>query len=466
MDDKRVLERIRRRVGRFIAAEGLLNSGDEVLVACSGGPDSTALLDILVHLRDQLGIGMRVAWFDHGLRGAEASSAEAAAVEQLAVLARTTLMKGRWKRAGGVRASEEAARNARHSFLARRASEAGCNRIAFGHTLDDRAETILLDLARGSGLAGLATMPPFDKNPVSQHGAPVVRPLLQLRRRETRAYVQATGLPCVSDATNDDPRFSRNLVRQQVLPGLEAINPRAVEALARAGDAAREAEAHLSAEALTLFQQAMLGESPLRLDVLALKRAGPALLKRTLVLGAAVSHWNAPNAAQLDHVAALVERERGSYSLEGGVVEVSAGQVVFRPTGERGSLVTVPAAVLEIPGSCRFGPYELCAEIVTPSAAPTGPWQATVDVGDARRLLARSWQPGDRVQLLGMQGSRKLQDLFTDAHLAAQEREFRPVVCLGEEIVWVGGFRQAHAFRVSEQTSRAVRLSATSSSEG
>ena len=219
------------RVLRTIAAHALLERGDHVLVAVSGGPDSMALLHVLWEARERLGVTLEVAAVDHGLRDV---AAEIDLVrERAAALELPFSVVGVEVRREPRRASlQDAARRARLAALARLADERRAGRIALGHHADDQAETVLFRIVRGTGLRGLAGIP--------YRRDPFVRPLLDVRRAEILQYLARRSIPHAADPSNADPRFARARIRHQLLPLLAGENPRVAEALiALAGEARR-----------------------------------------------------------------------------------------------------------------------------------------------------------------------------------------------------------------------------------
>ncbi|MDQ1558405.1 MAG: tRNA(Ile)-lysidine synthase [Pyrinomonadaceae bacterium] len=215
------------------------SDGRVVVVAVSGGADSTALLLALDELKraGRLRLTLKVAHLDHELRG-EAGALDARFVEELAGALGYEAIIGRapvGRRARATRDNlEQAARRERYEFLARAAREWEARAVAVAHTVEDQAETLLLALLRGSGARGLGAMRacrPFDER---DDGLLLVRPLLDwARRAETQEYCASRGVSVRPDAMNEDERFARVRVRRQLLPLLETFNPRAVETLAR-----------------------------------------------------------------------------------------------------------------------------------------------------------------------------------------------------------------------------------------
>lgn len=290
------------------------------LVACSGGPDSQALLHLLWTLRAEHGCALTAAGVDHGLRaeaGAELGIAGSLA-QSLAipfVCLRVAVRSG---------ASVQAqAREARYASLLACAAERGAERIAVGHTLDDQAETVLARVLRGTGIEGLAAIEP-------QRADGVIRPLIDAERSQVHAYVREHGLAHALDPSNQDPRFLRVRVRAELLPRLQRENPRLNQALAHLADDAREA-----AHALTQQADALLSQARSNVNIL---REAPGPLRRRalrrwveLALGVALRR---------EHIVAL-ERMLwvgGEVRLPGSVSARldESGSMAFSPVEKRG----------------------------------------------------------------------------------------------------------------------------------
>ncbi|HLF71648.1 MAG TPA: tRNA lysidine(34) synthetase TilS, partial [Dehalococcoidia bacterium] len=206
-DALRLRRRIESKLRRHVSDNGVLDGDGRLLLAVSGGSDSTALLLLLLELTKRRPGRIAVAHFDHALRGAAASKRDAAFVRELAQSCGVPF----YSRRGDVRARaktdrisiEEAARRERYEFLARAAREAGCDAVATGHTASDQAETVLLHILRGAGLEGLAAMSPRAAWPFAgQEGLSLLRPLLWLTGAETRAYCGAAGVTPIEDESN------------------------------------------------------------------------------------------------------------------------------------------------------------------------------------------------------------------------------------------------------------------------
>ena len=416
---------VRAAVLAFVREHDLLPPGP-VVVAVSGGADSTALLLLLSSLAPQLGLDLHVAHFDHRLRP-RASARDAQYVADLAQQHGATIRIGRADRAPK---SEDDARELRYAFLRRAAREVGATRIATGHTRDDQAETVLLHATRGSGLAGLAGMRP------QRDG--IVRPLLVIGRDETESVCTEAGISPREDRTNADPKYARNRIRHTVLPELERINPQARAALARLADAAAtvaDARAHAAEQTLAA---ATTGEG------IALDRLDASLRDEVLALAWTRSTSRTLAARHRTALATLAAARDGSASLDlpGGRavreygtlrIELPAAPGVGRP--EEARLVRLVRLV--------WGhPVDWAGWTITLSdRAPAGA-RLKAPAPTHGDLVVRGRRPGDR---LAGRLRIKVQDLFTDAKVPARARASHPLVATGSgEVWWVVGLKHAN----------------------
>jgi tRNA(Ile)-lysidine synthase len=248
---------ISSKVRRTVRERELLKAGDHVLVACSGGPDSTVLLHVLHQLRRELGVTLSVASIDHALRPEAASE-----VERVGAFAKELGVPFYPLRVEVTRqgASIQAqARQLRYQALREIAASRGASIIAVGHTQDDQAETVLARMLRGAGLRGLGGIEP-------RRADGVVRPLLDCGRSEVRAYALERALPFVDDPSNHQRAFERVRIRHEVLPALLREDPRIVEHLSALSDEVAEVNAYLDEQ---LPELPMAGERFIPAEALA-----------------------------------------------------------------------------------------------------------------------------------------------------------------------------------------------------
>lgn len=420
----------------------LLPVGARVLVAWSGGPDSTALLHLVLALRDERRLSVVAAHFDHGLRP-ESADIAARCADRAGRLG-VELRCGRPERP--LPRSQEALRAGRYAFLRRVADEERAARVATGHQADDQAETVLFRLVRGTGLRGLAGIP-------LRRGR-LVRPLLSLRAGELRAWLDGRGIPYETDPANSDPRWARVRVRTRLLPALAAPGEDPVPALLRVADRAAACEAALEAAAAGLRQRVVLGRTPdgrLRLDRAGLLAAPPELRARLL---RALSRESGARLRRGGTRAGIEFMSRGS---SGARVDLGGGLRLERAFGEiRLARAGGPGAAEPGPGSADAGlaigtrPGAGIAEVGGRSVAvrwrlePTSAGVPGAGTGRVALPVApehlplrlRSWRPGDRMRTSG--GTRKLKKLFVEARVPREERGRRLVLADRQgRVLWV-----------------------------
>jgi tRNA(Ile)-lysidine synthase len=459
-DAVRLRKRIEGTVRRFMAEQTLWPEGGRLLVAVSGGPDSTALLLILARLAKRRAASLVAAHFDHRLRDEEAGQAEREVVEKLAAATAVPLITGAGEVQGRAKQErlsiEEAARVERYEFLARAAREAGCISVATGHTASDQAETVLMHVLRGTGLSGLGGMGPLTAWPFGVHeGLSLIRPLLKVPREDTAAYCQASGVEPVEDQTNASTVFLRNRVRHELMPSLRTYNPQIEASLVRLADSARSDVGYLEGVAKGAIETHD-GVVQVSRDLMA---CWPASLRRNGLRLALESAAGDGQGFEELHVAALerlvLEGRTGDrLDLPRGVrAELARTALELLPVGTptREALPTEPVR-LAIPGEMSFGPLMVSAKTSVPQGFTRG--MASVELDCAMKaevdaetlgseLEVRRWRPGDRFQPLGMTGTTKLQDFFVDAHVRRGERNAVPIFETERGIVWVGGLRIA-----------------------
>jgi len=271
-----VRDRVFPAVRRAIVTHRLLEPGEGVVVAVSGGADSVVLLHCLLRLRADWSLTLHVAHFDHGLR--EGSHRDARFVEELATSWDVPVTTDAWTREGGPKRSLQAeARRARYRFLGEVAAGLGAAKIALAHHRDDQAETVLLHLLRGSGLRGLRGMLPL-------RDGRLIRPLLQVGREEIERYAKAYRLSFVEDPSNRDLRYLRNRLRWNLMPVLRReYNPSLPRTLARMAAVVAEEEAYLAERAREAFEAlAKVEGTRVCLDLASLRALAPALRRRVI----------------------------------------------------------------------------------------------------------------------------------------------------------------------------------------
>jgi tRNA(Ile)-lysidine synthase len=465
-------ERVCRTIDRF----GLLPPGARAVVAASGGADSTALVCLLRDAAPRLGIELAgLVHFNHMLRGA-ASDADEQFCREMADRLAIGFESGR----GDVRAAarqwktsvEDAGRRLRYHFFAEAMSRLGASHLAVGHTRDDQAETLLLNLLRGAGTTGLSGMPVC-------RGA-IVRPLLDCTHQELVEWLSASGVPYREDESNGDRRYLRNRLRHDVLPLLCAVVPSAPAALARAAEITRADGEYLDGLAADAFERLVRepGNGALLVDLDALVGMPTALARRIAHL--ALGHRAGGRHVGFEHVERLIALARGELvgplKLPGQRAELTGnGELMLTSVLGRGVREEKVAsssgnsfrAPLSIPGEALVDDHrEVSSELrlgglVAADFTSTNadPMTAVLDADLVSGLAVRFRRPGDRFRPLGLVGHKTLQDFFIDRKVPRIERGRTPLVVDGDNrVVWVAGHAISDDFRVSERTRAVVIL--------
>ena len=407
-----------------IRDRALLAGGERVLVAVSGGPDSTALLHSLVHLAPRLNIELAAAVVDHGLRPESAAEAGLVAERCRTLGIRCEILTVDVKAACRPHVSlQEAARNVRLKALQETAARLGCALVALGHTADDQAETVLFRIVRGTGLSGLGGIP-------YQRGI-LIRPLLDVRRKGIMAFLAKRRIPFIEDPSNANRHYTRVRIRLDLLPLLRRENPRVVDALLLLAQDARAISS---------------GAPASMLDLTSVPRRAAALIQRMAVQGQGTRRVSVPQ----------------------GEVVVSYGNVEFRPRGGVGrdsSPRSTESVRVDGPGLYYLpGRGDGCALKLEEGRHPAPPPDGAA-VFDAARIVrpleVRAWRPGDRLRPRGGRGSRKVSDLFVDAKIPRELRRELPVLATADgTILFVPGVRPSEVGRPQDGTQHwlAVRV--------
>ena len=446
------------------AAHDMFASGAPVVAMVSGGADSVALLRALAG--GALAVGpLSVLHVDHMLRGA-ASDADAEFVRSLSdaigVPCRTVSADvAAFAEESGINL-EDAGRRVRYreaeAELDRRCAEAGVppesGRIVTAHTFDDRAETVLMRLAQGTGAGGLLALP--------YRRGRIVRPLLDCTRSDVLSYLGGLGQDWREDATNRDTTRLRARVRADLMPTFRGINPRFDDAMCRTLAVLSDEDEQLDGIARDVaVRSAEFRDGELRIDRASLAACPRATARRTLRI---VLFDSFPEASRLEfeHLEAIrdgIVDDAFARDLPGGLrAYTEYGTLVI--SREAGAPTPMAPCLLEVPGSVDLGD----AGVITatpggPREVDRGPMTVIIDAGDVQGPLeVTSPRPGDRMRPFGMTGSRKLQDVLTDAKVPVRSRPRVPVVRDGERIVWVAGVRSSEDYRVGPATEKTVRL--------
>lgn len=391
----------------FLKEQALLSPGDSVIAAVSGGADSVAMLFALYLLRDELGITLEAAHFNHHLRGAE-SDRDEAFVTDFCGRYDIPLHLGSGRIVPGKKGLEAAARDARYAFLRRLPGK-----VATAHTADDNAETVLMRLIRGTGLKGLGAIAPVSGN--------VIRPMLTVTRDDVEAFLEEYALPHVEDSSNGTDDFLRNRIRHGILPLMRAENPRIGENLSAMALLLRQDEACL---------QAMIPEEQMP-DVSRLKAMEPALRRRALERFLKAQGVREPEQIHILQAEQLLYHWNPSAAMQfpGGV---TIGRQYDRLVRLE-CAPELPETRLSVPGETCIGGKRFVSEYATDLEERPD----SVLVCPVGALTVRSRRSGDIMRLPG--GTRSLKKMYIDRKIPASQRAAVPVLADDRGVLAVFG---------------------------
>ena len=442
----------------------MILNGERMLVAVSGGLDSTVLLDVLHRLSEELSFDIVVGHVDHGLRGA-ASAQDAAFVQGLAESHELTSVQHRLteseldqQRSHG---REGAARRARLDALRTLAAKAGATRIALGHTLDDHAETIIYRLARGAGPTGMMGIPPVRM--------PFIRPLLRTPRSDVHAYAVERKLTWREDASNSDLSYARNRIRHRILPELQLLNPRIVEALGRNALLLANLD-----EVVAFFVEEWMTHLRIELDNsdLSLCRSElvtlPVAVLRLMLREGVRQARGDLNGIELTHIEAIrrlvtSRRAHGELSLPDLHVRMQGDALTISPSSHSAAVPSIVAVDL---GETRLSNSNLILELeilpmadVDMESVQSDCW---IEAADADRVVLplrlRTRQTGDRFAPLGLGREIKLKDFLINEQAPYFDRDSIPLLCDSNAIIWVVGMRLSDTVKLSDRTQQVLLM--------
>lgn len=444
----------------------MLQAGDRVLIALSGGPDSVALTHALLGLRDEMHLTLGAFHLNHLLRGSD-SDGDEQFVRELAkkweiecVTERLDVASYAEERSLSL---ETAAREIRYQRLREYAGRKGFNRIALAHQADDQTETVLLNLLRGAGTKGLTGIPPVRGS--------IIRPLLEVSRGEIMDYLKENDLIWREDATNEQPLFRRNKIRLELLPYLrKEYNPSVDKALRQTADILREEEDLLRQISQDAFGRLMkkgseeAGRKAIVLPVSGLLELPLAVLRRVLRLSwqELTGQEHDLDYGQTDLICRELRKAADDRTITvcpGNVrVSVCRGQLIWRfaerrkdrPDGEPGFCYE-----LKIPGEVMIPEtgQKIIAEEVSVLPEKIACDEAFIVYDPARGpLCVRSRVPGDRFRPSGAAGSKKLKNFLIDRKIPREERDKLLLVCQGKDILWIAGLRVAETAKAAKET--------------
>ena len=433
----------------FVNKNKLIEKGDKVLLSFSGGPDSTALALLLKKLQKYIDFEITLFYFNHNLR--DDSEEEERIVKDFAKRFEFKLFTKDLNFNNRESNIEERAREIRYKELIKKAKEKGFTKIATAHTLDDQIETFLIRLIRGSGSKGLMAIPLIRDNII-------VRPLLEIRKREILEYLKALGIGYVEDKTNRETKLLRNKVRNILIPLLEkSFNPAIVNILNNEIKILKTNESYIEENALKIKDEIIRGE---KLNIKLIKKEHPAIIN-FLIREYIKDLRGSLRRITFSHIRAISELKNGQKAFVPDITLIREYDFILPYVPQK--IKYYEYLIDKIPFKLHLNEIKKVFELKTVEKIKDfDDWKrAHLDYDKIKfPIRIRKRREGDRYSPLGMGGkSKKIKDIFNDMKIPKRERDLMPVFTDTEgEILWVLGLRINEKFKVDSKTKRILLI--------
>lgn len=484
MRGNRIQSLMIRKIQYTIDKFNMLEKGDKVLIAFSGGPDSSVLLYLLNELKGKYGISLYAGHVNHMLRGKESLSDEREVkkrCEELKIPCRTVRKNvKKFKKQG--ESTEEAARRVRYEALAKIAKTFGVNKIALGHNRDDQVETVLLRIIRGTGEAGLRGIPKV-RNLVSD--IKIIRPLIEIKRKEIEGYLKLKKIKPQIDSSNLDLNFLRNRVRHKLIPYLEKYNPKIKDSLLRIAKISEENSEYIRQNTHKILKEISTHlPGAMRIDLNKLL-VYPRVLHSHIIREAIKKfrgEFKNLNYSNLEEIEKIINSRRANLVLwlSSGIEIVKEYQSLFIRKGRCHKTSTCKNDYYYVfKGRGKFYIPEIRKTFhidyikkndktylkFDDSSLPAllrRKQMGTIyfDADEIKfPLILRTREKGDLFLPFGMKGCKKLKDFFIDKKVPLQERNKIPILITADgKILWIVGYRRSNLGIIAKGTSRIMRI--------
>lgn len=459
------------KVAKTIKKYNMLRHGDSVVVAVSGGPDSVALLHSLNALKDAFDINLAIAYINHGLRGDE-SKKEEAFVRSLSVslsipLEFKSIDVKALKKEGIKRTLEEIGREERYRFFLDVAKNRNAQRIALGHHFHDQAETVLLNLLRGSGIEGLKGFLPVRDDKI-------IRPLMECTRKEILTFIGENGLEYIQDSTNNKNIYTRNKIRNQLIPEIQRrFNPGIEKTLNQTAEILRHENDFLAACTYEALMEMHIDFNKDKIEIdrpkfLSFHEA----IQRRVIKELLLKYTTARSGIAFVHIESVknfIEKEEGHGTLDlpfGIEVVRSAGMILFHVNPRQGrSRPRDSFEYPEIEAPSRINIKEVGRQVRIEYLKNLVPSEelgkdANLAYIDYEALVPplsiRNLRPGDRIQPLGMKGTQKIKSFFIDHKIPKSDRSKIPLLVDQLSVIWIAGMRISERVKITDKTQKIV----------
>jgi len=442
-----------------IRKHSMLKGGEAVLVGLSGGPDSVCLLAVLDRLKDAFDLTLHAVYVDHNLRPVETPAEIAFCMELCEKLkvdfrVKSIDVKGHIKEHGGNK--QEAARDLRYRAFHETAREIRADIISLAHNADDQAETVFMRLIRGAGPSGLAGIP-------AKRGA-VIRPLLEIERKDIEAFLESENIRYVVDSSNLRADYFRNRFRLMIMPELKKMNPNLIQGVNNTVSILQEEERYLGIIVTKTLMKMISRKTDSRIELFLSPMESMDIVILRRLLRRSLDETEGLRGTGFAHIEEIIRLVR----------EGSSGDRIYLPKGVRvikdySLLVitserprTIASSAMDVPGEAAIvGAGAVVKAYFEEEAGDFGDGKTSVLLDAAGMdfpLRIGPRRPGDYFFPFGFGKRKKLQDFFVDEKVPREDRDSVPIVLSGEDIIWVAGYRADDRYRVTGNTKKFLRL--------
>lgn len=455
-----MIEKVKKTIEKY----NLMEKGERVVIALSGGPDSTALMAVLAHVAKELDLRLIVAHFNHGLRGAESDEDEKfsrdLAQKEGLVFVSKKMTKG--KKEKGV-SPEDFYRRERYNFLNKVAENYQAQKIALGHNLQDQAETVLLNLLRGSGLEGLKGFLPI-------RDGKFIRPLMETSREEIITFLNKEGIPYCKDSSNEDSKYLRNQIRYELIPYLkEKFNPKIEENLTQMAEILRSEDEFIKQTVANTMKSLFIQRQPnqilLKIDnINKLHLAIRLRLYKTFL----ESFNPTKNGFSFIHIKALDNLAQKSESgkrivLPLGIEARCEYEMLVLEQRENISKQIEYQYIMNVPGSCYIEEKNLTvrSELITKEhLVKSKKNEVYLDFDKIQQpLIIRNRKDGDWFQPLGMRGRQKIKNFFIDHKVPRDKRDEMMLLVDNLSVIWIENMHLNDRVKITSNTKNVLKIS-------
>lgn len=454
------------KVIAYIKKNKLIEPGDNVLVALSGGPDSVCLLNILYKFKDELNITLGAAHINHMLRGEDSDRDEKYVIELCNKIGIPSYIKrvniNNYSEKNKM-SSEMAGRKVRYDFFEEIMKKDNYNKIATAHNANDQAETIMFRLIRGSGLEGLCGIKAYRDNKI-------IRPILCLERDEVEKYIRKENLNPRIDKTNFEKIYNRNKIRLDILPYIkEHFNEDIIKTLNRTAVLLQKDNEFLESESLKVYQKYCIEYD----EYFIIKKDAftnhDSIVSRML-RNALIRYSNQPYDFEMKHIYEIMDLARKdtgkAVNLPKNIlVENIYGDIYIKNKSNQKKIYSNEVRLNKFDIGNRkidFQDFFIQFTVMENDKNLNLKENKFIKYFEFDKIedeiILRTREDGDRMIPLGMKGSKKVKDIFIDMKIPKDLRDLIPILCFDNKIAWVIGVRTSEEYRISNNSKNILKV--------